>query len=228
MQNDKRIVISLGGSLIIPNEIDISFLKQFIFLIKEYIEKGYSFVIITGGGRISRNYTVAAQEIVSPTKDDLDWIGISTTRVNAEFMRVLFGEYAYDQIVFNPTEIPQTEKPVILGGGWKPGNSSDFATVLCAISIGANKIINLSNVDYVYDKDPKFNLDAVKIEKISWSSFRKLLPNEWDPGLNSPFDPIAAIEAEKFNLSVSIMNGRQILNLRNYLDGKDFVGTIIK
>jgi uridylate kinase len=228
MQDKEHIVISLGGSLIVPSEIDTSFLKAFTDLLSEYVTKGFRFVIITGGGRVSRTYTMSAKEINNPTDTDLDWIGIAVTRLNAEFVRVLFADHACPEIIFDPATIPATDKPIIVGGGWKPGNSSDLAAVIAAKTISAKIVINLSNVDYVYDKDPRYNPDAVKIEKASWSEFRTLLPTDWNPGLNSPFDPIAAKEAESLGLEVSIMNGKNIENLRNYLDGNAFIGSIIK
>ena len=142
-------------------------------------------------------------------------------------MRLSFGDLAYEKIIMDPDDIPNTDKSILLGGGWRPGNSSDMAAVHAAISIGAKKIINLSNIDYVYDKDPRKYPDAVRIEKISWADFRTLLPSEWDPGLSSPFDPIAAKEAEYLGIEVAIMNGKNIENLKNYLDGQEFLGTVI-
>lgn len=228
MNTNEHIIISLGGSLIVPEQIDTVFIKSFVDMIHEYVKKGFHFVIITGGGRASRNYTLASKEISSPTNIDLDWIGIATTRLNAELIRVSFGGIAHEEILFNPESIPDTDKPIIVGGGWKPGNSSDLAAVVCAKGTGAKKVINLSNIDYVYTSDPRYNPDATKIEKSNWADFRALLPNEWDPGLNSPFDPIAAEQAEKLGLEVVIMNGKNIENLKNYLDGTEFVGTVIK
>lgn len=229
MEKEEHIVISLGGSLIVPSdEIDVHFLKSFISTISEYARKDFKFVIITGGGRIARSYTLASKEISNPTNDHLDWIGIATTRLNAELVKVGFGNLADESIIFDPDNIQKTDKPIIVGGGWKPGNSSDLAAVHSANTVGAKKIINLSNIDYVYDKDPRYNQDAQKFENITWNEFRKLLPNEWDPGLNSPFDPVAAKKAEELGLEVVIMNGKNIENLKNFLDGKEFVGTVIK
>lgn len=228
MENKEHIVISLGGSLLVPEQIDTAFIRSFVNMIHEYTKKGVFFVIITGGGRASRNYTLAAKEINSPTNVDLDWIGIAATRLNAELVRVSFGDIAHEEILFNPELIPNTNKPIIVGGGWKPGNSSDLAAVVCAETVGAHKIINLSNIDYVYTSDPRYNPDAIKIEQSSWADFRALLPKEWDPGLNSPFDPIAAQKAESLGLEVVIMNGKNIENLKNYLDGQEFLGTVIK
>ena len=228
MENKGYIVISLGGSLIAPNQIDIDYLKKFTNLIKEYVSNGYKFAVITGGGSTARTYINASKEISNPTNDDLDWIGIATTRINAELLRVSFGELAHDVIIMNPDIIPITNKPVLVGGGWKPGNSSDLAAVHIAKSINAKKVINLSNIDYAYDKDPRKYEDATPIKESNWSDFRKILPVEWNPGLNSPFDPIAADKAEELGLEVAILNGQNIENLKNYLEVKEFVGTIIK
>ena len=228
MNKKNQIVISLGGSLIIPDEIDVEFLNLFVKTIKEYVSKGYNFLIITGGGKVCRKYINSLQQMADTSNEDLDWVGIAATRLNAEFVRICFGNLAYEKVVLDPDVIPITDKPIIVGGGWKPGNSSDLATIHAATSIGSTRIINLSNIDYVYDKDPKINSDAKPINKISWIDFMLLFPNEWIPGKNTPFDPIASCEAESLGYEVIILNGKNIDNLKAYLDGKEFKGTVIK
>jgi len=228
MKKNNKIVMSLGGSLIIPNEIDADFLKLFVKTIKEYVSRGFSFLIITGGGKLCRRYNDSLKKIVEPSLDDLDWMGISITRLNAELVRICFRDLAYEKVILDPDSIPKTDKPIIVGGGWKPGNSSDLMAVYSAKSLGATKIINLSNIDYVYNKDPKKFLDAKPIKEVSWSDFREIIPKEWGPGINSPFDPIAAREAESLGYEVVILNGKNIENLKNYLDNKEFIGTVIK
>ncbi len=221
------IVVSLGGSLIIPDEIDVVFLKSFVSLIKDYVGKGYKFLIITGGGKICRRYNDSLKQITDPDNEDLDWLGISATRLNAELIRISFGDLAYEKVILDPDFIPNNDNPIIVGGGWKPGNSSDLAAIHGAKNIGATRIINLSNIDFVYDKDPKIDQTAKPIDKISWADFRLLLPNDWIPGINFPFDPIAASVAESLGYEVVILNGKNIENIKNYLDGKEFVGTVI-
>ncbi|MCX6755911.1 MAG: UMP kinase [Candidatus Nomurabacteria bacterium] len=228
VNKQKRIVISLGGSLIVPNQIDIDFISSFVHLINEYTSSGFKFIVITGGGHICRNYNNAIKVIVEPTNEDLDWMGIAATRLNAEFIRIAFDGLAYEKIMLDPDELPDTDKSVIVGGGWQTGNSSDLAAVHIARASDAGKVINLSNIDFVYDKDPKKHDDAKPIESTSWAEFRSILPKEWDPGLNSPFDPIAAQESESLGLEVVIMNGKNIDNLRKYLNGEVFTGTVIK
>ncbi len=225
----ETIVISLGGSLIIPDNLDTGFLKDFKKLILSCVTQGKKFVIITGGGKLCRRYNEAAYEISKLPNDDLDWLGIYSTRFNAEFLRLILGrEFVEEKIILDPTLPMDFTKPIILGGGWKPGNSTDFAAVMVATQLGAKKVINLSNTDYVYDSDPKKNPLAKKLENISWVDYRALIPKEWNPGLNSPFDPVASEIAEKEGIEVVIMNGKPIDNLENYLKGEKFLGTVIK
>jgi len=225
--NSEKVVISLGGSLIVPEKVDINFLKDFKELILSEVEKGKEFIIVCGGGNTNREYNKAAQEIASPSTEDLDWIGIATIMLNAEFLRVIFGDKAHEKAIPDLLQIPKTDKPIIIGGALEPGHSSDLDTIQAARATGVKTIINLSNTDYVYDSDPRANPDAKKIEKISWAEYRKLIPTEWTAKLNSPFDPIASEIAEREGITVVTMNGKNIENLKKCLDGEEFIGTKI-
>jgi uridylate kinase len=224
----ERIIVSVGGSLIVPDDIDSAFLTDFRERILDSIQKDLSFYIITGGGKTARRYQDAAHAVRGDLhREDLDWIGIHSTRLNAHLMRTLFRENAEEKIVKNPTRRIRTDKEIIIGAGWKPGWSTDYCAVLAAKNIGATKLINLSNIDYVYTADPRKDPSATKIESIKWSEFRKLIPTEWDPGLSSPFDPVAAKEAESLGLEVAVINGKKLDEFSNYIHGLPFKGTII-
>lgn len=225
---EEIIVISLGGSMIIPENLDVDFLKSFKKIIFEETKKGKRFAIITGGGKLCRRYNEAASKISDLSNDELDWLGIYTTRLNAEFVRLVLGsELTEEKIITDPTLAIDFSKKIVIGSGWVPGNSTDLDAVLVAKQIGANKVINLSNIDHVYNSDPKQNPSAKKFDQISWQEYRKLIPSDWIPGLNSPFDPVASKKAEELGLKVVIMNGKPIENFKNYLNGKNFEGTII-
>lgn len=228
MQSTEPIVISLGGSLIIPDQIDVNFLRDFKSLILAQVEIGRKFVIVTGGGKVCRRYQDVAKEISTPTHDDLDWIGIASLKLNAELVRVIFGEKAHRRVVSNLSEGLTFDKPIIIGSAYEPGQSTDWDAVLAAENIGAKKVINLSNTDYVYDSDPNKNPDAKKIEKISWTEYRNLIPRDWNPGLNSPFDPIASKKADELGIEVSFISGANIDNLKNCIEDLPFIGTTIK
>lgn len=234
MQKNEYYVISLGGSLIVPkNGIDWQFLKKFRELIVAEIKKNKKFIIITGGGNTARDYIAAAAKAAKITNDDKDWIGIHSTRLNAHLIKTVFRKYAHPRINKNPrtkadirTHFEKGEK-IMVAAGWRPGWSTDYVATILAERMGAKTVINLSNIKYVCDKDPKKFKDAKIIKDISWPQFRKIVGNKWDPGLNAPFDPVASKHAQEQGLRVVIAEGGNMNNLKKILDNKKFVGTII-
>jgi len=220
----KTVVISLGGSIVVPDEIDTAFLGKFKKLILDL--KDTNFVIICGGGKVCRRYQDAARRVGEISDRDLDWIGIGATRLNAEVVRAIFGNEAYERIIHDPDENIESDKRIIVGAGFRPGSSTDLRAVQLANRLGAGRVINMSNIDHVYSADPKKDPSAEKVTDISWARFRKLVGNEWDPGLNMPFDPIASREAERSRLKVIII-GNDMDNLEKLLRGEKFEGTTI-
>jgi uridylate kinase len=220
-------IISLGGSLVVPNNIDIKFIKQFKNIIEEKIKENKKFIIIVGGGKIARNYQDAAKSLIKVYNEDLDWLGIHATRINAHLLLTIFRKYAYYRIIKNPKEKVKFKEKILIAAGWKPGFSTDYDAVLLAKTYNSDTIINLTNIDYIYNKDPNKFKDAKPFKEISWKDYLKLIEQKWIPGLSAPFDPIASKLAQKFKFKVVILNGKKIKNLKNYLENKKFTGTII-
>lgn len=221
--------MSVGGSLIVPDQIDTTFLSSLKTLIESETANGRRFIIIAGGGRTARRYQEAAAAVAPLETDDLDWLGIHATHLNGHLLRTIFRDIAYHIMIKNPDEIldvPQ-QHLVIIAAGYRPGASTDLRAVQIAERVGAKKVINLSNIDYVYTADPRKNPEATKIENITWEEFRKLIPENWDPGLSSPFDPVAAKEAQVKDIEVASINGAKLDSLENYLNGEPFTGTRI-
>lgn len=223
---NKTIIVSVGGSIIVPSEIDVSFLKYFKSFIDSQIKKGFRFVIVCGGGKTSRNYQTALRNISKTSAKDLDWLGISATILNAQLVRAIFSNNADALISTDPNKAKLTKK-ILVASGWRPGRSSDFVAVTLAKKLKARRVVNLSNIDYVHDKDPNKFKGATPIENISWRNFRNIIPKTWDPGLSSPFDPVASKMAEANKIEVAIINGRNLKEFGNYLAGRKFVGTKI-
>ncbi len=207
----KRYVISLGGSLIVPEEIDVKFLAELRKLLAA--RKKDFFAIAPGGGRTARKYFEAAKLLGVSNSDDLDWLGIFAVRLNRLLLKEIF-------VRTKNVEIIDTKNA-------KPGQSSDAHAVEFAIQSRGSVIINLSNVDYVYDKNPKKYKDAKPLKNITWADFRKIVGNKWKAVQSWPFDPVSSREAEKHGLKVVFMNGKNLKNLENFLSGKAFKGTVI-
>ena len=229
----EKIVISVGGSLIVPNGgIDTEFLIKFNKFIRARLaeNKNRQFFLIIGGGSTTRHYQKAARETIGNklAHDDLDWLGIHATRLNAQLIRTIFRDVAHPYILKHYEIIRKVEEPVVVGSGWKPGWSTDFCAIMTCQDYDVKTVINLSNVNQVYDKDPCKFADAKPISEISWKNLRKLVGDKWTPGMNAPFDPIAAKKAQDLDVKVVVVNGNNFENLEKYFSGKKFTGTVIE
>jgi len=213
----------------------VDFLKDFVSLIRSFIENDSNrkFIFVVGGGGPARSYQNAYREISKNVKDEAaqsdaaDWIGITATRLNAQLIKAIMSEWCNQDVVTNPLEVDPLTGHVLVAAGWKPGFSTDYDAVLLAERFGADMVINLSNIEKVYTADPKKDPNASPIDKISWADFRAMVGDEWTPGKNVPFDPIASRHAEKMGLKVICAAGKNLENLRKILNGEDFTGTTI-
>ena len=227
----ETIVISVGGSLIAPNEgINTDFLKKLnTFIRKQIKERRRRFLIVIGGGSTARQYRDAGKNVIGTmTEEDLDWLGIHATRLNAHLVRTLFQDIAHPRVITNyDRKLWRWFEPIAIGAGWKPGWSTDYCAAVLARDYKASLIINLSNIDYVYNKDPRKHKDAQIIKRTTWSYFEGIVGTKWTPGINAPFDPVASQLAKRYNLMVIVANGKNFRNLNKILNGEDFVGTVI-
>ena len=228
-----KIVMSIGGSLIFPNGgIDTKFLKELNAFIRKQLAKNKNrqFFLVVGGGTIARHYRDAGREVIGHelTRDDLDWLGIHATKLNAHLIRTIFRDIAHPYIIKHYEIIRKAHESVVVAAGWKPGWSTDYDAVLLCEDYNVKEIVNLSNISQVFDKDPKKYKDAKPIDKISWNNFRKLVGDEWIPGMNAPFDPVAAQKAQEEGVKVAVLSGHDFKNLEKYFKGEKFLGTVIE
>jgi uridylate kinase len=230
-------IISLGGSIVAPDKIDVEFLSKFVLLIEKLLcaDRGRRFIFVVGGGAPARLYQTALSEAASLSglsinnmDECADWLGVMATRLNAQLVKALFVKYCPNDVVIDPTADFMWESRVLVAAGWKPGFSSDNDAVLLAERFGAKLVVNLSNIEKVYTADPKTDPNARPIDAISWKEFRAMVGSAWTPGKNLPFDPIASANAEKNNIKVICAAGRDLENLEKIISGGAWTGTIIE
>lgn len=223
------IVLSVGGSLVVPNGIiDTKFLSGLKKLIESQVKRGWHFVIVVGGGGTARHYQQAAKKVGKLSAEDLDWLGIHSTRLNGHLMRTIFRQIAHLEMFNDPRKVPKTwQGKVLVAAGWRPGWSTDYVATMIAKRLGAKLVVNLSNIDYLYTADPKKDKNAKPIVEIDWPAFRKMVGNKWDPGMNAPFDPVASKLAHESKMSVILANGNKLGNLESLLKGDGYKGTVI-
>lgn len=242
------IVISLGGSIICPDGINVSFIKKFRIFIKRRAKTGLRFVIVLGGGRLSRVYQEAAGKIVHVTDEDKDWIGIHATRLNAHLIRTIFKKEADPVIIDCCDKIKKLRYPITIASGWRPGWSTDYIAIALAKQFGAKEAIIAGKPSHVFPirsraraarpvralgratsngtGDSQFDTEHPFLE-MSWKKYRGLIPAKWKPGLHSPVDPVGAKLAQKENIAAIVVDGKNLKNFAALLNGKEFQGTII-
>lgn len=218
------IVISLGGSIIVPKEVDYKFLKSFKNTILSI--KKRKIVICTGGGFIAREYMLALRkENLTEYRQDL--IGIEATRLNAKLV-ASFLQKCSQEIPLTLERVEELLKTnnIVVCGGLSAGQTSDGTTATIANYLGAKEMINITNVDGLYDKDPRKNKNAKFIPIISHKDFMKIMSKvKRQPGQHFVLDELAARIAMKANINVIILKGMN--NLKNSINGMKFKGTLI-
>lgn len=229
----KTIVISLGGSIVAPDKINVGFLKIFRRFVLDYLKKNWQFVIVVGGGGICRLYQKSASKIGRVSQDDLDRLGIQVTKLNAMLLKAIFSSRVEAVLLESPyqkLDIPnvfRSDKRLFIGAGWKPGYSTDYDTVILAKRFKAGFFVEATSVDFVYDKDPRRYPQAKPLPKLSWQEYKKVIPQKWQAGMKTPIDPKAARLAEKAGLKAVVLKGTDLKNFKNFLEGRRFKGSIV-
>ncbi len=220
------ITLSLGGSIINPGEIDVAFLEQFSNILKKLISK-YKFIIVCGGGKVAREYIKALPHGL--TEGERDFMGIAATWLNAKLLSFYFkGNCA--------PILPQTIEELIqqlenndigLSGGFLPAVKTDEDAAIVADLFGSPILINVTNVDGIYNKDPRTYPDAEKFSTLTYKEFYEIInPLSLDAGSNAPFTLIAAKICERTNMRI-IICPKDISKIEAAINGKN-AGTTIQ
>lgn len=224
----KVIVLSLGGSLIIPDNVDINFLEKFKKIINKHKDK-YKFVIVTGGGSIARKY-ISTLKSAGKSEFLQSLIGISCTRTNARFLTYIFGKDANEGIphdMKHAANLLRKNNPVFCGALRYAKNETSDATSAKLARFFNSDFINLTLVPGLYTKNPLKYKEAKFIPKISWQKFyEKVNKQKFKPGQHFVLDQSASKIIKKYKIKTYIL-GKNLKNLDSLLSGKKFKGTVI-
>jgi uridylate kinase len=224
-----KIVISIGGSILVPGEIDIDYAKKLAELTNKLAEK-HQIAIITGGGRTARKYIEPARKF-GASEIFCDLIGITATRLNARLLAAVIGDKANLE---PPKDFIAALKAMNFGkivvmGGTHPGHSTDAVSALLAEYINADLLINATDVDGIYDKDPQKYGDAEMYDKLSVEQLVDMVKSySLGAGKYELVDILAAKIIQRSKIKTIFLNGRKLDNMKNAIEGKRFTGTVIE
>lgn len=218
-----RAVLKIGGSLLYDEagQIITERIRQYGTVIAKLVDDGHQLVIVVGGGRPARVYISAAREL-GASEAQCDWLGIKMARHNAELLCVALGEIAYPKIVvtLDELEVAMVHGKVVLMGGLIPAQSTNAVAAVAAETINAERMFNATNVDGVYDKDPKLD-GAKKLNKVHISELKEILSGGGTrAGEYKLFDPVAIRVVERSKIRAVIFDGRTPDNLLRLFKGE--------
>ncbi|MBN2127659.1 MAG: UMP kinase [Candidatus Diapherotrites archaeon] len=228
MDSSKLIVISVGGSLFFKGKPDSAGIAKFASSINELRQRGYSFVLVCGGGETARNY-VSAGKALGANNFELDEIGINVTRLNAQVLTNSL-DNAYPSVL---TEVKQAKKALLQGkipvfGGLLPSFTTDAVSALIAEYLNASVLVNLTNVDGVYSMDPKEHSHAKYFNNLSYDKLISLMKlAESKPGQHMVLDLPCCLIIKRSKIKTIVMDGNDLENFKSMIIGMDFKGTII-
>jgi uridylate kinase len=222
----KSIVISIGGSVILSDDIDDQFFNKLADLISRF-SKNYKIYIVVGGGKSARDYIKLGRKL-NIKEDKLDIFGILITRINAKLLKIKINDPNL-KIPKTTEEALKMKKRIVIMGGTIPGHSTDYVGSELALKSKASKFIIATNVDGVYDKDPNIYHNAKQIKEITAEELINKYGISWkSAGSNVIIDGPALKKIQDNNILTYVLNGKKIEELENALKDKKFNGTIIK
>lgn len=223
----ERVVVSIGGSVLIPEKDDAKYIKALADMLRD-VSKEVEIMVVCGGGKVSRYYSKTGRELGGTTYQ-LDELGIGITRVNAKLLDIALGDAGIGKVPLTAEECAaeRCAGKVPVMGGTEPGHTTDAVASMIAKACNADRIVNASNVDAVYTDDPRTNPDAKKIEKMTINDLEKIVYSEHDACRSSVFDPLGVKIAKEFKIDLLMVDGRDLGELRNAILGKEINGTFV-
>jgi len=224
----ETVVVSLGGSIMAPEQIDPDFIRATAEMLIRLSFERRLFVVV-GGGRTARKYIAAGREL-GASEFYLDELGIRASRLNARLLMAALGDSAPPDVPEELTEAMELAQdyPIVVMGGTQPGHTTDAVAALIAEGVGADRFVNATSVDGVYDKDPAHHDDAKHIPRLSAAELLDICQESpGGAGTNVVLDVLAARVLLRSGITGAVVDGRDMEALEAAITGGDFKGTVV-
>lgn len=221
------VAVSLGGSVINPAKPSIENIKR---IAKIFEGAGEKLCIVVGGGMYAREYAQAIRKL-NGNEFYADVVATMETKQNAMLLlSALRGAYPKIPDKFEEAASALNSYKYVAMGGTIPGITTDADAVLLAEATSAERLVNISNVSGVYDKDPSKYGDAKKYSKMSHEQLISLAveSDRRKAGEHFVFDMLACKLAARSKLELDFVSWKNEKDVINAIKGKKHGGTVVK
>ncbi|MFX0022832.1 MAG: UMP kinase [Candidatus Hermodarchaeota archaeon] len=230
-----RRVIKIGGSLLFTEGkvLDITKIQSFCQIFKKSNNSNTN-VIVCGGGMIARDYINAVRSFYG-NEALCDLFGIELSRINSKLLIASFDDFAYPLVPKSMEELSMALlfNKIIIMGGLQPGQSTTSVALEVSEFINAEELIILTDVDGIYDKDPKKFDDAKLLKSLTYKELHEIIldssgDKQAAAGEYRIFDAVSLQILKRSNIKTVIMSGKNLIEFEKYWNGEvDITCTII-
>jgi uridylate kinase len=221
----EKVVISIGGSILASPRPNISYIKDFTKMLRGLRDEGILPMVVVGGGKVARDYIEKARHL-GASDEFCDLMGILVTRLNAMLLSAALGEDALGKVPEEPVEYSGDK--ILVMGGVKPGQTTDAVSAQLAVMNKAALLVNATNVDGVYDSDPRENPRAKRFDRLTFPELMNIVDSDHKAGMSAVFDPLAAGIVYQSKIRTLIVYGGEVENIKNAITGARFKGTTVE
>ena len=221
-----KSVIKIGGSLLFNEDLSLNLqrIKDFCQII-ENTSNVDILIVICGGGIIAREYINAVRSI-NENEALCDTFGIELSRINSKLISAFLKEKAYPLVPKSIEELSRALlfKKIVVMGGLQPGQSTTSVAVEVAEYINVDHLIILTDVNGIYDKDPKKYKDAKLLPTITYKELEDLILNlsgdkQAAAGEYRIFDAVSLQLLKRSKIEARIMSGIDLNQFRDFWNG---------
>ena len=223
-----RIVLRIGGS-VAASPVNPELINKYVQIIRSLKIQGHEVVAITGGGSLAREFIAIAKELGLDVQAQ-DEIAISVSRLFAQLFLKKLGELTCTKVALTLEDAAECLKSgkITVMGGLKPGITTDAVAALVAEHVNADLLVKGTDQDGIYDKDPRKNPDAVKLDKLSFDVLQNVLSETTHKaGMHQIIDPEAVKVLKRKRVKLIVVNGFEPENILAALKGQK-VGTTVE
>jgi uridylate kinase len=231
----KRVLLKLSGEALAGERgygLDVEVIQKIAQEIKEVTRLGTQLGVVVGGGNIFRGLAASARGM---DRIQADYLGMLATLFNAVAIRETLLRVKVPAVVFSALPLPalaetyypqaarrevEAGKVLLLAAGTgNPYFTTDTAAALRASELGADLILKATQVDGVYDDDPRLNPQARLYTEMEYDQYLQ--------GRLEVMDATAISLARENNIPIVVFNGLIKGHLKKIVTGSS-IGTLIR